>query len=305
MLAQSYSNFEVLVVNDGSSDRTAEYLRSIKDDRLVIVTNEKNIGITASLNKAVDLASGEYIARMDADDIALPHRLQRQVEFLEANCYDLVSATAHTMNKFPRRTFGAALNDQETALSLYFFNPVVHPLVLGKAEVFKEHRYVKDFEWAEDYYLWTRLVLAGLRIGVDAESLLLYRLHSGQVSVSKQEKQMALTNAVRDNFLKLSAAAVGKAGDLHDEMNAVGRFHFALFNLVRTGEISSTVKGKILRHVMATEINSWREYRNMSGIYRGMNARFGLSDGVIGLASVLDKHFNSTIALRAAKRFIS
>lgn len=305
ILAQSYPNFELLVVNDGSSDQTAEYLRSVKDDRLMVVTNETNIGITASLNKAVDLACGEYIARMDADDIAMPYRLQRQVAFLEANGYDLVSATAHTMNKFPRRTFGCALNDQEVALCLFFFNPIVHPLVLGKTSVFKEHRYVKDFEWAEDYYLWTRLVLAGLRLGVDAEPLLLYRLHAGQVSVSKQQKQIALTNAVRDNFLKLSAAAARKAEELHDEMDTVAKFHFALSSLVSGGEISRAVKGRILRHVMAGEIKSWREYRNMSGIYRGIGARYAVSDSIFGLASVMDKQFNGTIALRLAKRFIS
>jgi glycosyltransferase involved in cell wall biosynthesis len=305
ILAQSYPNFELVVVNDGSSDQTAEYLRSIRDDRLVVITNETNIGITASLNKAVDLASGEYIARMDADDIAMPRRLQRQVEFLEVNGYDLVSAAAHTINKFPRRTFGTALNDQETALCLYFFNPVVHPLVFGKASVFRKHRYVKDFEWAEDYYLWTRLVLSGHRIGIDSEPLLLYRLHSGQVSVSKQQKQIALTNAVRDNFLKLSAEAAGKAVGLHDGLDAADKFHFALTNLVRSERISRAAKGKILRHILAVEIKCWREYRNMGNFYCDMDAQFSLSDRIIGLASVMDKHFNSTIVSRVAKRFIS
>jgi glycosyltransferase involved in cell wall biosynthesis len=304
ILAQTYRNFELLVIDDGSTDGTAAYLRSVTDPRLVVVTNETNIGITESLNKAVDLASGDYIARMDADDLAMPHRLERQVQFLEANEYDLVSARAYTLNKFPRRTFGTALNEHEVSLCLLFFNPVVHPLVLGKAEVFRQFRYVKDFEWAEDYYLWTRMALNGVRIGIDSAPLLLYRLHSGQVSVSKQQRQIALTDAVRENYFRSKLENSGLDAEIADQMPAIERFRFTLTKLVRESEVSSETKGKILRIVLAAEVGDFGEYRAMGKIYRGLNAHFGLFDGLVGIASVLGNQFNSTVPSRIARRIV-
>jgi glycosyltransferase involved in cell wall biosynthesis len=305
ILAQSHKNLELLVIDDGSTDGTGAYLRSLRDPRLVPVTNERNIGITESLNKAVEIASGEYIARMDADDIAMPHRLERQVAFLEAHGYDLVSARAHTLNKFPRRTFGIALNDQEVTLCLLFFNPVVHPLVLGKREVFRQFRYVKDFEWAEDYYLWTRMALGGVRIGVDAERLLQYRLHSGQVSVSKQQKQIALTGAVRKNYFRLKLEKAGIDPEQPSKMKPLEKFRFALSTLVSSSHVSPEIRGHILRSIVAAEVDSYGEYRAMGSIYSSLDARFGLRDGVVGLASVLDNCLNSTVPSRIAKRIIS
>src|ERR1700749_735753 len=85
VLAGSFRDLELLAINDGSTDKSVDILRSIDDPRLRIVENPKNLGVAATLNRGLDLAEGEFIARMDSDDISAPDRLARQVAFMEAN----------------------------------------------------------------------------------------------------------------------------------------------------------------------------------------------------------------------------
>jgi len=85
ILGQTFKDFKFLIINDGSTDGTADILKSYKDSRIKVTNNEKNIGLTKSLNKGLKMAKSEYIARMDADDISLPTRLQKQVEFMDSH----------------------------------------------------------------------------------------------------------------------------------------------------------------------------------------------------------------------------
>ena len=90
ILNQTYTNFEFLIINDGSTDSTEEIILSYSDQRIRYIKNEQNLKLIASLNKGLDLAKGKYIARMDADDISLPDRLEKQVNFLERNSTKLL-----------------------------------------------------------------------------------------------------------------------------------------------------------------------------------------------------------------------
>jgi glycosyltransferase involved in cell wall biosynthesis len=83
ILTQTYTNFEFLIIDDASTDNSFEILKSYKDDRIRLIKNEKNIGLSASLNKGLNLALGKYIARMDQDDISLPNRLEKQIEYFK------------------------------------------------------------------------------------------------------------------------------------------------------------------------------------------------------------------------------
>src|SRR3990167_10971452 len=85
ILKQTYRNFEFIIVDDGSRDKSWEYLKSLKDTRIKLLKNGRNLGLAASLNKALKKAKGDFIARMDADDVSFPQRLETQIKFLEKN----------------------------------------------------------------------------------------------------------------------------------------------------------------------------------------------------------------------------
>ena len=85
ILNQTYSDFELLIGDDGSTDRTMEIIQSFCDDRIIVMRNEKNLGIPCTLNRLIKASKGEYIARQDSDDISLPKRLEKQVDFLDKN----------------------------------------------------------------------------------------------------------------------------------------------------------------------------------------------------------------------------
>jgi glycosyltransferase involved in cell wall biosynthesis len=191
VLGQTFGDFELLAINDGSSDQTAEILASSRDPRVRIVENGRNLGLIASLNKGLDLARGDYVARMDQDDLALPKRLEKQVHFLSASprtglCgtwFRTFGGTRSTVVRPPARA-------DDMAARLFYESPLAHPTVMFRRALFAEHglRYSHEYPHAEDYELWTRV--AGLtELANLPEVLLQYRRHDEQVSTLKKAKQ--------------------------------------------------------------------------------------------------------------------
>ena len=166
ILSQTFRDFEFLIINDGSSDGTAQILESYDDPRMRIVYNEENIGLTRSLNKGLKLARGEYIARMDADDISLPERLEKQVEFLDAHPEVGVLGTwvevidgEGTVGQVWRSpqvpTSPALLN-----WTLMFHNCLPHPSAMMRLRVIEGMGgYDPEIRYAQDYDLWARASL--------------------------------------------------------------------------------------------------------------------------------------------------
>lgn len=194
IINQTFKNWELIIINDCSTDSTGEILDniSLKDERIKVHTNEVNLRLPASLNKAVSLSSGKYIARMDADDISLPDRLEKQYKFMEENSDVALSSCRFMTVKNGVYVSGGAGGrcDFEALKALMFVaNPILHPGVIAKAEVMKKFNYDTTLTCTEDLELWTRLVIENQKIEILPEYLLIYRLHDKQITSTTLERQ--------------------------------------------------------------------------------------------------------------------
>lgn len=194
VINQTFESWELIIINDCSTDSTGEILSEFasKDERIKVHPNEVNLRLPTSLNKAISLCSGKYIARMDADDICLPDRLQKQYKFMEENQdVALSSCRFMTVKNGVYMSGGAGGRCDNAALRamLLVANPILHPGVIAKAEVMKKFNYDTTLTCTEDLELWTRMAMENQKIEILPECLLIYRLHDKQITSTTLERQ--------------------------------------------------------------------------------------------------------------------
>jgi GT2 family glycosyltransferase len=205
ILIQTFSDFELLIVDDGSTDATPAKLASYRDPR-VRVERLENRGVGGALKFGVEAARGDLIARMDADDISAPNRLERQVAALEANPdVGVVHALVHYMDRDGKPLAGHQPDSgQQPTLHrwrLLWKNCVMHSTVMMRRSLLVEHGLnYRDGCICEDYDLWSRLLFHTdfLRIN---EYLLWYRMHPGSASSRFGENHVASMNQIRNESL--------------------------------------------------------------------------------------------------------
>jgi len=205
ILGQSLGSFELLIMDDGTTDGSLDILKDAPDPRIRLITNPGNLGLVATLNKGLELARGRYIARMDSDDVAHPERLARQLSHMQAHPDIAILGTWS-------RTIGDGVTPWEThhpahhadIVSQMLFNTgLTHPSVMLDAQQLRAHGlcYRATNLHAEDYDLWARacqtITLANL-----PEVLLDYRIHGKQVSSSHQDAQRQSARRVREGLIR-------------------------------------------------------------------------------------------------------
>jgi glycosyltransferase involved in cell wall biosynthesis len=185
ILNQTFTNFEFLIVNDGSNDRTEDILKSYNDARIRLINNDKNMGLAKSLNKGLKIARGEYIARMDADDISLPTRLERQVEFLDKNEHvGLLGTSWYAINGD-----GERIGTNRAVSGKHAVHFICHgSIVMRKRCLEKVGFYREVLELAEDYDLWLR-ISEKFDVSNLSEPLYMHRAHVDSVSTRKKLQQ--------------------------------------------------------------------------------------------------------------------
>ena len=159
------------------------------------------MGLPYSLNKAINISTGDYIARMDSDDISLPNRLELQIKFLEKNSnIDICSSYAKTFGKENSKLKLFFKNNEELKIQLLYRSIFIHPAVFGKREVFENFKYNVEYKRAQDYELWSRIV-EKYNVGLIPKILLNYRVHK-KFSDSKNPVSVEYTKKIIENNCK-------------------------------------------------------------------------------------------------------
>lgn len=193
ILNQTFRDFEFIIIDDGSTNGSDSYLKSIQDNRVKLIWNPINVGITKSLNIGFQAAKGKYIARMDSDDVSYPTRFEKQYAFMESYPDVFVCGTkAENYGEKPAFV-KTEMEDMETyRIRMLFTNPgPVHPTAFfNRAKLLQHHiLYDEELTYAQDYGMWMRISQLG-RICVLPEVLLYHRIHSGQISSAHRKKQI-------------------------------------------------------------------------------------------------------------------
>jgi glycosyltransferase involved in cell wall biosynthesis len=194
ILSQTFKDFEFIIILDNPNNKKAEKVINEykeKDKRIVFIRNEKNLGLAASLNKGVNIAKGEYIARMDADDIALPQRLEEQIKFIEKNKeIDLLFSWVYFIDennniiKEFKPKIGKNLRKEFFRKHLF-----VHPTLLVKSEVLRQNKYRENLRNSQDTELWMRLIAKNYKFEILEHFLLKYRIPNRRNIKKRIEKQ--------------------------------------------------------------------------------------------------------------------
>jgi len=205
IINQTYSNWELLIIDDNSTDGTIRIIEEIKNSRIIIIKNRLNKGLPYCLNQCIKLSKGEYFARMDGDDIMTTDRLEKQISFLEKHPdIDLLGGLAYTINdtneiigfKYPKMPQNI---NELISLQNYF----IHPTVVGKLNWFNHNLYDEKIHRCQDFELWLR-TYEHSRFFVLNEFVLFYRQNDGLYKQKYYQVYKNLTIILKKHRTKMS-----------------------------------------------------------------------------------------------------
>ena len=204
VLNQTYTNFEYIIVNDNPKNANlARVLNQLSDKRIKIIQNKNNKGLVWSLNRALKRAVGDIIVRMDADDICINNRIERQLEYLNDNRLDLIGSYVELIDEKGcsiKKLMKLPQTHKEIAFYMKWGNCIVHPTWMGKREVFvKLDGYIKAIH-CEDYDFILRALRAGFKVGNVPEKLLKYRIRHESISRENIVQQYILRLYLSNNI---------------------------------------------------------------------------------------------------------
>lgn len=227
VLEQTYKNIELIIIDDGSTDNSGSIIidYQAKDKRVNSYSNNGNKGIVYSLNRGIRICSGEFIARMDADDICYPERLTYQVNYLLKKSHigivgaehELIDDSGHIISRNLRRK---PTDPSYIEWRSFFTNPLAHSTVVFRRSVISDFRYEEEFFPSEDYRLWTILIKEN-RIGIYPKPLIKYRVHPESISANRNSQQQKMAAKIlRDHWLRNVEEKLSE-----NEANFLSRFH--------------------------------------------------------------------------------
>jgi glycosyltransferase involved in cell wall biosynthesis len=292
ILNQTFTDFEFLIINDGSTDKSKEIILSYNDPRIRFVENENNIMLIESLNIGIQLAKGKYVARMDCDDISLPERLEKQVEFMEINQGIVACGTnLKTISYQDSQLWQNPINHNEMLCQMLFSTAIFHPTAIFRKQILINNKifYSKEYPHAEDYELWYRLSqnykLANLNL-----VLYLYRIHEDQVTKKFDKVKNESANNVRKSML-LKIMPDANEEEINFHLNVVANINLKskldlnkvldwFEKLVQSNKKSNYMDDTALRQVLSekwaliciTNRNIFIWFKSLFGSFAGKNS---------------------------------
>jgi len=265
ILNQTFNDFEFLIIDDCSTDQSINQVKSYDDPRIKLIKNNKNKGLSETLNKGLKLAKGKYIARMDQDDISMPNRLKKQLIFMEENPKIGVCGTWIQLIGKYNGIAESETEDELIKIKLLTNQNLAHPAVMIRKQIIEKYKlsYDTSYTVAQDYDLWVRMFdycsFANL-----VEPLLKYRVHENQNSKRFRELNHIETNRVLLNLLKKMGLQLDESElIIHNKIfSGIGivsvKLHKAFMYLIRLH--SSNIQKKIFEPVAFNEFLklTWR-----------------------------------------------
>ncbi len=226
ILDQTFTNFEFIIIDDGSMDNSLLIIKEfMKIDKRIILISRENKGIVYTLNEGISIAKAKYIARMDADDISIPNRLEKQIELMENRSLDVCGCHYFVMDE-QMNLNGlnlTPLSHEICVISLAFKVPFAHPSVMIKKEFLMRHGLLygqSEYKIAEDFDLWLRMYEKGAKFGNVNDVLFKYRVLETSLSKIKHKGIIKDTKKMVDIFFNNhKAGLVTYLETLSDKLN--------------------------------------------------------------------------------------
>ena len=266
ILNQTYGDFEFLIIDDGSTDRSPEIISSINDSRIRVLVTPQRLKLSGALNRGLDEARGKYIARMDADDIALPDRLWKQVDFLDKNPeVGLCGTSIEVFGQTKRRKDIYPKSAEDIRSYALFDCPFCHPTVMFRREWFEAHelRYDGSYYPTEDFELWSRAIEQFPSVNLE-DVLLKYRIHEKSMTGAdwdEMDRQAVrvieprlrqLGTSITDEELKFHRN-IGRGRSVRlDNLGEIDRAQVWLTELLTKNEVRKNYNEMALQNVVKT-----------------------------------------------------
>ena len=307
ILNQTYTNFEFIIVNDGNAE-DLRVIKSYTDKRILIINNEKNMGLPYSLNKAIEIAAGKYIARMDSDDIAVEDRLKIQVDYMEKHQdIQLCGMFAKNIGNKSGLSLNPLYRSDVLQIQLLYKCSLIHPTVMIRRNFLVDNniKYNESFRYAQDYELWSRCNKIS-NISIIPTVGLLLRSHNSQISTQKKLEQdnyylqtlkgnmrhlniddkftscflvlngrKKLSNKEVKKFCNNLNYIVAKLEPNYKNVNAV--INNSIFNLYLKGELFTTDSRKINNSILKKRIFNFSNiYLSIKRVYLSLKCKLML-----------------------------